>query len=92
MLVSAGRADALLNGFNDATNAGTVTPTVDQICLCNDGTAVDCLSATSSSCGPYGFPKVYLRVDADGAFNTFAAYPLIPNVSPIERRAWIRVR
>jgi TadE-like protein len=82
---------------NDVSRSGSVTATASRFCDCpgaaadgpDDENAVSCFTGT---CGTYGGPRVYVRVEVEQAFSTFAEYPGIDKTRTLSPAAYRRVQ
>jgi Flp pilus assembly protein TadG len=72
----------------DGTKSGTECVTATRYCQCSDGTSMDC---ATGDCGIEGRPQVYVQVQTEYTFKTFAPYPGIPNSINLNRTAVMRV-
>jgi hypothetical protein len=92
-VISAGDFRAMReSALADALNQVEIEVEADQQCRCPDGTEVDCAEIELDTCAGYGTARAYVRVRTTGSFDTFGAYPWMPNQTAIGRRVWMRVR
>ncbi len=70
---------------------GTVTPTVSQMCKCLTGGEFDCQLYQETSCGTYGVPRAYVKVEVEEPFDSISGIGLFPNTT-VKRMAYMRVR
>lgn len=87
----------------DAGDLPGVSATATMYCECppaspsdftSDATPVSCdLAAVAGTCsdGAYGLPRVYVRTDVRQTFETVGPYPSIPETTPVNRSAFMRV-
>jgi len=82
----------------DAGDAGAVTVTATQYCVCPDGsgistwTVISCSNFLATTCSGYGSPRAYVRVNATKEFSTVIKMPGIPSGTTIDQTSWMRVR
>ncbi len=72
-------------------DVGPVTPTVTQMCQCPGAAAFDCQLYQETTCGTYGVPRAYVKVEVEEPFGSFSGLSLLPTVT-VKREAYMRVR
>ncbi len=69
---------------------GTVTPTVSQMCQCPDGGAeFDCQLYQETSCGTYGIPRAYVKVEVEDVYESLSG--LFTGIT-VKRESYMRVQ
>ena len=93
-----------LRARRDAGDLSGVSATATMYCDCPPANAADFTSnptvvscdladvAGTCAAGAYGFPRVYVRTDVSQTFETVGPYPSIPEATPVNRRAFMRVQ
>ncbi len=76
----------------DSSSLDGVTVTPTQVCRCPDADPFPCSDYNETTCGSYGDPKVYVRVQVNQDFTTLGNYWGIPYQTNIREASWMRAR